>query len=316
MCIEVFHPEMPLIIRYANETLRFENPRELTVYYVFLVQNAGNADIRFLNVLFPRRLYWNRDGDWYLEGVQDITPQIRDRLRNCDGTCGDKLRLLLPDPNRPQFNLPPLEGEWCVGNSSPELPPGMISEGGLSLMANLECAFFQVDLSTVPLVPGASRWFGCQVELDGVGIECPSPFGANVHLVIHQVASPCAVRRTLEEKIETVQRTFEAAGPAFVADLCKDLRQVIGITTERRVNTEFQELVVQPGPPGKRSLIGWDVERDLRMRSGSPRWGNDPLREPIDELLYEWKTGSLLTQGRNPWRNDGFTLHLTFVEGG
>ena len=33
----------------------------------------------------------------------------------------------------------------------------------------------------------------------------------------------------------------------------------------------------------------------------------------MNELIYDWKTGSLLDTDRNPWRNDGFTLHLTIA---
>lgn len=93
--------------------------------------------------------------------------------------------------------------------------------------------------------------------------------------------------------------------------LCENLRERLGFVRERRVDIQLLELVVQPGD---NFLMGWDVERDLRMRSGSPREAEEGSPwEPNGELLYEWKTGSLLGPDGNPWHNEGFTLHLTVI---
>ena len=309
MCIEVFHPELPIIIRYANETLRFTGEGSFSFVYAFLLENASSVPLGYINILFPRPLLGKDDEGWFVEGVHDITDQIPNRLRGC--TIHDnntRLQLTQPDPNRPQFNLPLLDGEWLPGSTQMHVPGNAITEEGLYILKHLQFTFLQADLQGTPLAARKSRWFCWQVDVSNVGILCDSPIG---RMAIHQVASPCVVRRTFEEEIEAIQREGESAGPPWLAATCGALRKTLGLTTERRVDIKLLELVVQPGPPNKRFLIDWDAERDLRTRSGSPRWGDDPQREPQGELLYEWKTGSLVSPDHNPWRNDGFTLHLT-----
>ncbi len=311
MCIEVYHPESPLIFRYANETLQFTGQHSLTIRYAFLVQNAGSSPIGYFNVLLPRNCYYFDETEgWRLRGVRDITDQIPTFFRGCNTTEAGTLRLVQPDPNRPQFDLPPLDGQWGGIASSVISPPDAILEQGLSLLLRLGCCYFRADLHGAALDPWASRWFCWEIRVDNAGIGTKTPLG---YVVMHQVASPCMVRRRLEENIEAVQRDMEATNDRWVAELCKDLRQTMGIISERRITTELHELLVQPGPSNERFLIGWDVERDLRMRSGSPRVDEDPSHESHGELLYEWKSGSLIRPDRNPWRNEGFTLHLTLV---
>ncbi len=308
MCIEVYHPDLPVIIRYASETLRFEGPRSIKAWCAFLVQNAGNTPVKSLNALFPRSLYLQDGQGWHFSGVRDLAGEIPNHLENCQPVGGDTLRLMRPDPNRPQFDMPPLEGEW-IRDTPPNVPADLFSTSELSLLKKSGFSFFQVDLQSCPIKPWASRWFCWEISVNETGVLCDSPFG---QFAVHQMASPCSVRRTVEEHFETVQYSCVAKGYQWVADVCQQLRETLGLTSERRVEIQLLELVIQPG---KQFLVGWDVERDLRMRAGSPRQskGDSDYDPPKGELLYEWKTGTLLGPSRNPWRNEGFTLHLTLA---
>ena len=78
------------------------------------------------------------------------------------------------------------------------------------------------------------------------------------------------------------------------------------------MDIQYYELAIWPGPASRRKIVSWHMERDLRMRSDSPRLGEDPSREPKDEPIFEWKSGSLLMPDHS-WKDEGFILHLTMV---
>jgi hypothetical protein len=318
VCIEVYHPQLPVVIRYANETLRFEGPQSIKACYAFLLQNSGHARIDCLNVLFPRPLYLMENGEWLFSGVRDLVDEIPNRLEDCYPIQGSNLlRLVRPDPNRPQFDMPPLEGEWIPKKTPLAVPSNIFSQNELKLLMESGLSFFQVDLHESPIEPWASRWFCWEViSSKEVGILRESPFG---RIAIHQLASPCAVRHTVEEHFEVMQYASEKLALAgdflddniWMSELCKHLLKEMGLLSERRVDIQLFELVIQPGK--QHFIISWDVERDLRMHAGSPREARNSPYEPAGELIYEWKTGSLLNPSRNPWWNGGFTLHLTLA---
>jgi hypothetical protein len=56
------------------------------------------------------------------------------------------------------------------------------------------------------------------------------------------------------------------------------------------------------------------MERDIRMRSGSPRMTQNASSAPTDddELVYEWKSGSIL-EPDHAWSDSGFILHLNMA---
>jgi hypothetical protein len=92
-----------------------------------------------------------------------------------------------------------------------------------------------------------------------------------------------------------------------MAKVVSRMMQTMGLHRPRCVQIKYYELVVNPGPPSKRFILNWKVERDLRMRSHSPRTVQN------DELIYEWKSGSMLFPDGYPWKNEGFVLHLKLV---
>jgi hypothetical protein len=96
-------------------------------------------------------------------------------------------------------------------------------------------------------------------------------------------------------------------------DLCSRLLNALGLRLERRVDIQYYELAIWPGKPTERVIVSWQMDRDLRMRSGSPRLGTDPYgREPRGEPIYEWKSGTLLMPD-HAWKDEGFILHLTLA---
>lgn len=299
MCLEVYHPELPLIIPYENEIIRFSSLESFSGVYKLLIRNTGNLPLDYFNVLYPRRLYVETDsGTWLMRGVSDITEQLPSLLRD-SSLRGDRLTLLQPDPNRPQFDRPPLEGSFLPKDSR-ILVPGDLYTQGLMLLREIDAGFFQVRLTT-PIEPLDARWFCFRIKIPQAGLVTDTPIG---RVAIHQLASPVDVRHTVEEKLETGLRRAEQAGAAaWVGNLTRQVMQTLGVTRERRSEIEYYELVVNPGPPADRFLLSCDVERDLRMRSNSPR----PFG---DELLYEWKSGSILRPDGYPWKNEGFILHL------
>ena len=158
MCIEVFHPTLPIIIRYANETLRFTKPDSMTIVYAVLVQNASDAPIEYLNVLVPRRLYAKEGDEWTSIACAMLPPKSH---RVCKTVSTDTIRSgrARPDPTRPQFNLPPLEGQWIKDAAPLSVPPLSVPREGLSLLNHLEFSYLLAGFQKAPLQPWESRWF-------------------------------------------------------------------------------------------------------------------------------------------------------------
>jgi hypothetical protein len=194
---------------------------------------------------------------------------------------------------------------WLHANQDASLSvPREIGDLGLIVLREIDCTFFQVRLHT-PLEPLDSRWFAFQINAAEVGVVEQTPLGP---IAIHQLASPIDVRHTVQEKLETGLRRAESTGaPTWVTSLSRNIIEILGVTTERRCEIEYYELVVNAGPPSERFLISWEVERDLRMRSNNPR------RNDSGDLLYEWKSGTILRPDGYPWKNAGFILHLKLV---
>jgi hypothetical protein len=170
----------------------------------------------------------------------------------------------------------------------------------------LHYTFFQVELGT-PLQPQESRWFCWQIDARNIGLAIPTKLGV---LVQHRVASSLDVHRTLSERIQAAIDLSQASGPPWLEEASTTLRDALGLTAERRVDARYHELVVRPGDPKKCVLLTWTSEGDLHMRSQSPRFGSDPKREPVGELLYEWKSGN---RSETPGGAKGYVLHFTLL---
>lgn len=310
MCVEVYHSEVPLVVPYEIEILRLTGERSFKATHALLVQNVGHVPISTLNVLYPRMLYEQDGTDWVIPDgcLRNATADIRGLLRGVE-LHGDELVLAQQDPNRPQFARPPLAGTWLPDDFHVQMPKGFPA-AGLSFLAKLRQSFFQLRFEA-PINPRQARWIGLEFDVLEAGVPANSLLG---NVVIHQLASPVDVRRTVDEQVECAQRTGESDGPRWLGDLANDLREFMGLKLERRVEIQYYELVLRPGNPAERLLLSWEAERDIRLRSGSPRKGENPaLGEDNNELIYEWKSGSLLKPDSNPWRNLGFVLHLTLL---
>lgn len=305
MCLEVFHPELPIIIPYESEIIEFDGGQTATDTFSFLVRNTAHIPIRSLNVVFSRGLYERTHaGEWRIAGVRDITHTLPTSIGELQGPNDGTLTLKLDDRHPSQHEQATLEGSWLPGDSTFSVTGP--TRAHLCLLQKLNYTFFQVELGTL-LHPQEGRWFCWQVDLRDIGVTVPSKLGV---LVLHQIASPLDVRRTLSEQVQAASRLSQMFGPPWLEEVTQTLREVLGIATERCVDVQYHELVVRPGDSKKCVLLAWTSERDLQMRSPSPRLGSDPQREPVGELLYEWKSGSLLDRPQN---GKGFILHFTLL---
>lgn len=313
MCLEIYHPEMPVQIPFKSEVVAFTGPLDFVARYTFLIRNGGSSPIERLWVLFPRGLFdtpTQRSVPW--TKPEDITDKLGPNAnQHFLPPSRDTLTLVQPDPNRPQFDREPLTGFWFPSATTRWVMPPGITADHVSLMRKAELACWQVDLGDNALAPQQARWFWWEVTVRGSG----SPLGRTClrqNFVLQQLASPIDVRRTFVELFEGGQRDSQAKGDLTTAEMCSELLKALGLRYERRVDIQYYELAIWPGRPSQRMIVSWHMERDLRLRSGSPRLGTDPLREPQGEPIYEWKSGSIL-EPDHAWKDEGFILHLTLA---
>ncbi len=315
MCLEAFHPEQPIVIRYENEVVEFIGNSEIRGVYCLLIQNAGRSPIERLSFLYPSWLPKSESGnpaDLTLDAVSVLDAPLTLLGGEYDAS-QQRFTLNQPDPNRPQFLRPPLSGEWLPnkGHLTMSLPGSPIE--ALQILECFGTTFFQLEWEPdAYLAPNESRWIvleiSCQrpcTRIDQSVLGCP--------VIIHQLASPYDVRHTTEELLEQIERALEGQ---WLSDVVRNLRQDIGIIAPRRVDMEYYELTVYPGPATERFVIDWHAERDLRMRSNSPRMVLDhPDTPPLHrgEMVFDWKSGSMLKPDGYPWKHEGFFLHLTFA---
>jgi hypothetical protein len=315
MCLEIFVADHPVAIRYEHEVVRFTSFKNYVGQYTFLLENRGHTPVSKLNVIYPKFVFnevKEPDEDVGFESVSDVTATLNGWLPGF-AMNGNSLCLIQADPNRPQFDRAPLDGLWLPGEPIEWGMPDGFNFFHLGILKRMKYGCWYAHLHT-PLRPFESRWFSWRVEINGAGHSLgQTPLGAPV--VLHQFASPVDVHRTLREKVETGYHRAKASFLDQEAKWYVDFANWFGLHFERVVDIEYFEMVVQPGNPADRLVLGWQMERDLRMRSGSPR----PLDEgPLTnqnkngELVYEWKSGSML-EPDHAWTDQGFVLHLSMA---
>lgn len=314
MCIEIYSPNSPIRIPYVHELLRFIGPREFEVRYCFLLSNLGAQPLNRLCCLYPRSLFdvpsplpltiANLLGDRLLD-VTDRLPTFLDGFESPAPGTGVYLQ---PDPNEPYRNRPPLEGAWLPGQTQWGVPrdrQGTIQADHISALRRGQLTAW-LTIVDPPIPTNGSRWFAWRVHVNGQGVAIPRTV-LRRPLVLHEVASPIDVRRTFIHHFESALRAAQddPQAPDWEQKLYQDVLRLYGLRSPRNVDTEYYELVVEPGDPSKRLIVSWQMDRDLRMRTDSPR-----LEKPPDgRLVYEWKSGSML-RPRHPWTNKGFVLQL------
>ncbi|GEM_PF-6616357 len=325
MCLEVYSDDQPIQIPFGHETFRFLGPTSFRVRYAMLVRNPGYRAIDKLTAIYPRPIYDFMSGagksiDIRLERLEDITDQLPVLLGFFDDNGGGRLRAQLPDPNNPVCNMPGLSGQWHANNVRWDFPEAC----GLRCANLLDVNRFTIWNAKLhqPIAPGESHWFCWQITVRDEGDNAPHST-IRGPVVFHEIASPIDVRRTVVEFLQTSLRdidlelTRKDLEPALRHQHVADKQAVtnilihFGLHKERRVDIQYYELTVQTGDPQCHWLHHYTAQGDIRMRSGSPRFGRDVRldAEFLNEPVYEWKTGSLL-EPAHPWKNSGFAIRM------
>jgi hypothetical protein len=326
MCVEVYHPGVPLEIPFAHEVIRFTSAVEWEVKYCFLARNLSHRPIEHLYALYPRSLFnepqpFPRPVGELLPDLEDITDRLPRAITGFDNPpdwSDYTLRVDdLPDPNRPEVNRAPLTGTFRPGTSELALPPRFgPAQIYVLRLANLTAwrVRFEPKLGAYE-----ARWFWWRIRLKDLGIRLPpqgsadpalprstTPLGCP--LVLHEVASPLDVRRRFIELLESGLRDAELEGDEDGQTTYGEAIRGLGLRRERQVDIQYYQLTVLPGKPEDRLIVSWQMDRDLRMLQQCPRVGKEEP-DPVGELIYEWRTGSLLKPD-HAWKDQGFALHL------
>lgn len=311
MCIEVYHPDQSIVISYEVEIVDFVGPRLFVADYTLLIKNSSDSPLSILSILFPRGMYVVENDEWRIRGVTDVTNTIPQRLRNCR-VAEDRLIHTQPDPNSPDQDRDPLDGQWLPEAGQFEGPH--LDSEGITFLNKTGNTFLKYNLGEGnDLAPSESRWFSWRFQVDRAGTLIDKTPLPGTEIAYHHLSSPIDVRRTIREEIQVAKARGELRGQGWTADALDDLLGTLGmLPEERNVDIEYYELLVQPGPPRERAIIAWQTERDLRWRNPSPRWGRVLNLERVGELVYQWKSGSIL-EPAGPWHSDGFILHLTLL---
>jgi hypothetical protein len=290
-----------------------------------LVRNAGYRPIEKLTAIYPRPIYDFVKGtasktDIRLERLEDITDQLPRLLAIFAESRGGRLEAQLPDPNNPVCNMAGLSGQWNVNNVRWDFPEACGLRCALLLKEN-RFTIWNARLHK-PITAGDAHWLCWQITLRGEGDDAPHP---TLHgpIVFHEIASPIDVRRTATEFLQTSLRDIDLELAREELDALHrnhhlahkqaigNILVQFGLHKERRVDIQYYELTVQTGDPRCQWLKHYYAQGDIRMRSGSPRFGRDVQldAEFLNEPVYEWKSGSLL-EPAHPWKNSGFTIRM------
>jgi len=227
------------------------------------------------------------------------------------------LSLAQPDPNRPQFTSAPLDGLWLANSTKWGLQFSKNPAVGLQHddILVLNEAGFSCWIAKL-IQPGGlpaheSQWFRWQFSVKEVGDDWgTSCLGKKV--VTHQFRSPIDVRRTVQEFAENALLHGDLLGDSMLKAAGQKYLRLFQLRQERRVDIGYYELSIWPGKPKDRFVVNWNWERDLRLRSGSPRIEDDPSHPLKGWAVYEFKSGLSLMPDHS-WKDEGFVLHLTLA---
>lgn len=332
MCLCIYPADLsPMVIRYHDERIEFadkNNDSHFVSIHRLLIHNPETNVQAFseLNILAARPLFKNEtpkgdDGDEYnfTIGIQDITEHLVDlqmgvsqRMSTEGRDENRRATLSCPDPNRPWVSWdPPLSGRWPTPfdtmYSNPNLDYDLFR-----LFDKARITATRLVLPT-PLTPGDSQWLCMRVNVDQAGTPDRKKKPYRTH---HEFASSIDVFRTVYESLVASYMVAQFnVTPIDITELYLDTLQTFfaGMNQQRVPDfptiTHYYELSLYPGKEGNRHLISWTTERDLQMRSHSPK----TLHAAGEELFgFEWKTGSMLEPRNRPWANEGYRLHVVF----
>ena len=274
----------------------------------------GHVDLDDLYVLYPRNVFSKPTAGATVSSLlsgalTDVTVNLKDSLYGITAPLGnpDQLMLEQGNPNLPSFPRLPLVGSWYPNSRVTWSVPSSFAADHISLMRLYKYSGWIAKLDA-PIVPHESRWFSWIITSTGGNLVEETALGFPI--VIHDIAGPIDVRRTFHELYERGLRRHERdATRPDREQLYRNIIDDFFMLFQRRVELRYYDLTLLPGPPSERFVVSWQMDRDLRFRSGSPRHGDPAFNEPPDELVYEWKSGSIL-RPNDSWKDHGFGLKL------
>ena len=339
VCLEIYSQDQKVEILFEHEDIRFSSPVSYTSQYAVLLRNGGDGPLDVLSMLYPRRLFSDLEGGKVrLRGVSEITEELlpANASLNEDGEVvvaaeGEsdepvdrvffsdtrQLKWLVTNPNSPDKEIPGLTGKFGVEKVNLQSGGTRLCSGVLELpkafsdrhvitlnMHKYSAWLFRLNK---PLPAGEAQWFAWEINVESTGRPLFDTLSGPV--VFHQFVSPSYVHRTLQECFSAAIEDCDVYSDEIQdIETYRSLLEMFDLNSERRVDSHYFELTIEPGPPNSRFVQSWNVEGDLRMLSPSPRvrTSSDSIEEPV----YEWKSGSML-EPKHEWTDHGFVLRLT-----
>jgi len=314
VCIEIYARDQAIEIPFAQEIITFRSPTSFDGEYTMLVKNAGKERISQLLALYPRPLMKKKPiapsgCNPVLRNVHNVAEQLIAKgtqiagSRRCEWKDG-QLTMWIPNPNKPEDNLPQLVGRLTMNDFRFVCPAGFLCEH-VDILDGINDGFSAWALQlTRPLESTDSLWITLVVRVERAGRQLLSSLAPPV--TFHTFAAPQSVRTTLREAAETGAKTAIGPGadPANMQHY-QSFLDIFGLgASQRQVAIGYYELTVIPGSPLHREITDWTYEGQLWMRSSSPKVVKRTVRYPSShtevrhEPIFEWKSGRILDQFR------------------
>lgn len=316
MCIEVYSPTTPVVIPFESEVLRFSGPREICASYCFLLRNEGQAPLNELVVLYPRPLFLDpRTNDVVLRAPLDLSLNLPESHSRFESREPGQLALTLPDPADPANDREALVGAYNPNPDSQELHwaiPGSDDRKLARALAAFGLSAWKLTLRT-GIPPKSSRWFWWGLDTVACGTPLPAtPFACGV--VLHKIISPRTVHRLFRQQFSAACRAALNDEDLQEMQVYLAIQEYLGLSRPRQVNIEQYELTIQPGKPSEQIVLSWNCEGKLESQLESPRLGFDHEYDPEGEVIFDWRSGSILSRdGCETDKNWEFTLSLVLA---